>query len=536
MDPKKTKAVFAIFLLGILSGNIWVETACAKNTVITPGIDREKYVIDEAGETLTFTGSARYGTPCYDEPHYVYRWESNNTGVIGIGDKFILGVNDPLIAPPGWSLPIRHTITLTVRDCVGAEAKETVELVVVAPLKAGIISPQDGASFDCLIELEGMISGGLAPYKVGWKTEKDGVIKEYVSETNGMAHRILTTPPLLYPVSSGVHKLRMEVTDSLGLKASDERFDISIGWCCAVNSTCKGYWPENDGKIICTANEESYSCDIYEVCHPKLWEKARKAVYCCENNCPAGCNEYCPTALEEGRMPGTDYESLKKCAGLYLIYGFGPAREYMEDYFWPELSCNEDPAALEECCFEDLGTCRCSWHRYNRNVLALPCTDYVSSSSLGWKSDIAMNVNTCKMADLPAHVSILDENDGGIHTGTCADYSNALTTMLRIVGFNIDEVYSVVGPGHAYNLVKFPGSVNWNIIDATGNAPNPYDRFGLPKTKYGYNYCMYADEIYCPGCVGINCAGGGCVDTWPRCCKNDVSIYECPQNTEVYGC
>ena len=171
----------------------------------------------------------------------------------------------------------------------------------------------------------------------------------------------------------------------------------------------------------------------------------------------------------------------------------------------------------------DMGYCRCGYHVYTRNVQALPCTDYVSESPSGWKMDTAMNQNTCMFSDLPAHVSILGDQGivteaQGINTGTCTDYANALTTLLRMIGYKPDEIYSVSGPGHSYNLVKFPGDENYHLIDTVGNcgASATFSRllsyvpYSIPKCIEGYPYCSYYK------------------------CRNDKGSFTCP--TTVYGC
>jgi len=415
----------------------------------------------------------------------------------------------------------------------------------------------------CIINFTGKASGGLPPYKVRWRSSGEGVLEEgiideyYIAKDSG-EYNLVATPPLLATtsklpsVSSSLHNITFEVEDSLGLKAFDKRNNVQILWCCAINTPCTKPWPGRQGNIVCTGNEESYACDIYEVCHPKLWSIAREAVRCCKNNCIGECHPFCRIAYEEGRRLGLkdgeitseSFEGLKMCEGLYIIYGLGSAATIMEDYFWPEICCSGDEYCIEggKCCISDLKWCRCRDRIYNKNVLALPCVDYVSESSVAWASDVAMNKNTCRLADLPAHASILE--DEGIHTGTCVDYSNALTTLLRIVGYNYDEVYSTTGPGHAFNLVRFPRSLKWNIIDTTGNK-NPYSKFGLPPGGYSTRYCLYNNDTYCPGKTWLetdNPREPFCLDTFPRCCKNDAGnergegIVVCPSPLEVYGC
>lgn len=279
---------------------------------------------------------------------------------------------------------------------------------------------------------------------------------------------------------------------------------------------CHKYWPGRDGPIVDTGNENSNSCDIYEVCQPTLWEQAREAIYCCENDCSAGCIDECKLAynysknlVQSNGMLTPD--GVKKCAGLYLIYGFGPGEKYMTDYYFPELCCAGislcSTGTNGNCCPGDLGTCNCGYHAYSPNAYSLPCTGYVSTSSEGWKSDIAMNLNTCMFADLPAYASM-----DVINTGTCCDYTNALTTMLRIIGYGPDEVYAATGPSHCYTLVKFPDSPKYNIIEVTGNWKTPYTPYGISGFPTYTTYCSYYN------------------------CRNDAGTFTCPANADVWGC
>jgi len=124
-----------------------------------------------------------------------------------------------------------------------------------------------------------------------------------------------------------------------------------------------------------------------------------------------------------------------------------------------------------------------------------------------------MSKNSCKFSDLIAHANILE--DKGIHTGSCVDYSVSLTTLLRKAGYTKDEVFTTCGPGHAYNLVKFPGDLKYHIVDTTGNKPNPITLGGKPSGNY--SYCSY---------------GSGCQPA----CMNDAYNGNCPAKSEVYGC
>jgi hypothetical protein len=363
----------------------------------------------------------------------------------------------------------------------------------------------------CLMDLVGTVTGGLAPYTVKWATQEDGVIDKYVIGSDGGSYDLRSTPPLVPPLSGGIHTVYFYAEDKLGLRASDTWDDTKLPWCCAIDSPCKKYWPGRDGPMVDTGNENSYACDIYEVCRPELWVHAREAIDCCKSNCGPGCIKDCPLATNFSKaLKDKDGiytpDGLKKCAGLYLIMGFGPSAKYMTDYWWPEICCEGSSYCLSggECCPQDIGTCSCGWHMYNREAQALPCQGYVSTSSEGWKSDIAMHANTCMFADLPAYASM-----DLINTGTCVDYANSLTTMLRIAGYAPDEVYAVTVPNHQVVLVKFPDSPKFNIIEVTGNWKTPYTPFGISGFP-GFPYCSFI------------------------ACRNDAGMAPCPGN--VWGC
>jgi len=120
-----------------------------------------------------------------------------------------------------------------------------------------------------------------------------------------------------------------------------------------------------------------------------------------------------------------------------------------------------------------------------------------------------MTENSCLFSDLPAHASILT-----LKTGTCVDYSVALTTLLRMVGYSKDEVYSVGAPGHEYNLVKFPEHLRWRIVDTVGNSPYPFRNIHWTYRNRSISHCdYYAEE-----------------------CMNDNGVVSCPSKFEVEGC
>jgi len=191
-----------------------------------------------------------------------------------------------------------------------------------------------------------------------------------------------------------------------------------------------------------------------------------------------------------------DSDTFKKFAGLYIIYGLGPAAKFMRGYFDAEINCG-------------FGTGKCEpKYGYNINVQQLLCRGAVGQP-LGWASDSDMSKNSCIFSDLPSHVNI-----NILQTGTCVDYSISLTTLLRMVGYKNDEVYSVGAPCHEYNLVKFPGDSKWTIVDTVSNSAAPLgDTWSWP----------------CGG-ITTHC------DFEPNSCANDLGQTVCPSRSEVKGC
>jgi len=156
--------------------------------------------------------------------------------------------------------------------------------------------PVEYVADKCLLNFTAEVTGGLPPYNVKWISSGDGVIDRFTLASDPATYEFLSTPPLAPPLSNGTHNLTFYAEDQLGLSASDVWLDARIPWCCTVLTPCHKYWPGRDGPQVNTGNEDSYSCDIYEVCRPELWTRAREAVYCCENNCTGGCLNECKIA------------------------------------------------------------------------------------------------------------------------------------------------------------------------------------------------------------------------------------------------
>ncbi len=269
------------------------------------------------------------------------------------------------------------------------------------------------------------------------------------------------------------------------------------------DSPCERGWPWHEGEVV-VINEQNYACDLFEVTHPSLHEIAREALECCSSGCGPECHDYCVPAYTHAGFGGSS-EHLKRCSALYLVYGLGPAREWMQDYFAAEFACS---GSLEYgCAAGDEYTCGCSEMEFSPAAEAMSCNPVpVDITPRSWLSDVNFERNNCYLSDVPAHASII------LGTGTCVDYSVMLTSLLRIVGYGPDEIYSVMGDGHEYNLVKLPGEKRWNVVDTNENNPIPYVASGLPSTQY--DYCDYHDTS----------------------CANDNGQTYCPPRDSVKGC
>jgi len=269
------------------------------------------------------------------------------------------------------------------------------------------------------------------------------------------------------------------------------------------DSPCNKGWPAHEGSKI-SINEQNYACDLFEVKDNSLIHIAEEAISCCSEGCTSGCHSYCNKAIKDsGIKSNINENTLKKCSALYITYGLGPGRQWMQNYFGSEIACS---GYTEYCSPSDKFQCSCGNQKFSANAMNLPCVNLNNRYPKAWTSDSDMLKNSCKFSDLPAHVNI-----NVISTGTCVDYSVSLTTLLRMIGFKKDEVYSSSGPGHMYNLIKLPGDQKWTFLDTVGNNPSPI-RFGNTPGSW-FPYCEVDDT-----------------------CKNDAGETPCPSASQIYGC
>jgi hypothetical protein len=336
--------------------------------------------------------------------------------------------------------------------------------------------------------------------------------------------------------------------------------DCGGSWCppcspCATGARwaptdgpCTHKWPTSDGPGI-GMNTGSDSCNLVEVCDNNLDYIVEDALKCCENQDYAAAltapresskEDSCDWARTvSGVKTNVNPTNFKKCTALYTISAFGYGAIYMQGYFHGEWCCYDSdklcpggcerfkvrPTAWQmgtsDSCDGDggahpdynMGGHRCEYNEF-----------IVKWGKAGhWSSDTDWHANSDSVVDVPAHASI-----DRLSTGTCVDYSFALTTMLRKLGYSKDDVFSVNGEGHGYNLLRFPGEAKFHYVDTVGNRGGEvfggtgFNKIvnqsapGKPALAW-YDYCRKMDDG----------------------CSNDAygqSTGRCPANENIYGC
>jgi parallel beta-helix repeat protein len=310
----------------------------------------------------------------------------------------------------------------------------------------------------------------------------------------------------------------------------------------APDSTpCNNKWPTSDGPDI-GMNTTSDSCNLVEVCDPGLDFIIEDALTCCEHadyasrftgphidRQIAACN-YAQNVAYNGYFTSLNPTRLKTCLAHYLISSFGGAGIYMQNYFHGEWSCygHRTASSCPKWC-----VCPPAWELGTSASCSGPggftvdfqmgghrCVYYDAwifgkyGKHGSWSSDTNWQNNSDSACDTPTHASI-----NRLSTGTCVDYSFAVTTMLRKAGYSSEDVLSVNGDGHGYNLVRFPGEPKWHYVDTVGNRSGEvFGGPGWPDTLYAwYDYCHNLDDG----------------------CSNDVLSQRrsnCPPNSSIYGC
>lgn len=319
-----------------------------------------------------------------------------------------------------------------------------------------------------------------------------------------------------------------------------------------TDGPCTQKWPTNQGPKI-KGNTELDSCELYEVCDQNLDFIVTDALRCCENEDygsvltgprKAGKEAACNWARMKSNIDSvfTGF-NFKKCLAHYAASAFGYAAVYMQGYFYGEWCCYGHSICPDSCskwgvnphawqmgtsasCAGDggarpdyqMGGHRCVYNKVG--ICSISCTRWGKAGY--WHSDTDWESNSDSVVDVPAHASI-----NRLSTGTCVDYSVAMTTILRKLGYTKEQVYSVDGDGHWYNLIRFPGDAKWHYLDTTGNRgseimggagyPEIINWSDPARKSLTYDYCRKMDDG----------------------CSNDEygeSVSRCPSNNMIYGC
>jgi len=381
-------------------------------------------------------------------------------------------------------------------------------------LRALILSPGDVRTFPrgepVLFEASACKEG---PLHYLWRSSLDGVIGSADKFESGN-------------LSSGWHTITLTITDSANASATDT---IALGIanpsvCSKVNprpryypvdTLCQDIWPN-----------ATMQCQEFEVCHPGLDYIVAEAVDCCDGTPRPGsdCAYACANAKGDK----------KKCRGLYIIRAFGPEARYMQGYALFKACCSGYPECTRTCGMGLAGTCAFR-EGFNENVGKLSCRPEEWGPS-AWRSDTNMSENSAVLGMFPTHATV-----NILHTGVCIDYAAAVTTLLRKAGYNRTEAISSVStgydlpllgnhPGHAYNLVQFPGEDRYYFVDTTGNAEG-INLDGLPR-YFWFTGCFLGQPVK----IRV-------FDWWAGYCNktaehsyNDAGDTRTPKMEKICGC
>ncbi|MBI2106633.1 PKD domain-containing protein [Candidatus Woesearchaeota archaeon] len=305
----------------------------------------------------------------------------------------------------------------------------------------------------------------------------------------------------------GVYTVTLEVTDVKGAVSKDTvNIRVNKKEKCGGTSTiyapqdtiCTKKWPSKEGELL-AINSRSNSCDLFEVCDEDLDYIIEDAISCCDGT-PLLDRKRSGSCSFANVNSGND---VKTCQALYIIKSIGDGAVYMQDYFYSEM-----------CCYGVSELCPEQYQLYTRGPLPITDTDLsllqckttAENRVLGeWLSDTRLDKNNIALQDVHAGATI-----NILSTGTCVDYSAAVVTLLRKLGFRSSDIYLAEATNHAYTLVKFPIDRKYTIIDTTGNA-DPITLGGLPPQDYPY----------CENIVN---------------CYNDNGKALCPEMSKIKGC
>jgi hypothetical protein len=339
----------------------------------------------------------------------------------------------------------------------------------------------------------------------------------------------------------GVHKITLKVKDSFGKTATVTK-DITVtkGSACKDSSskyypsdtTCSNKWPY-DGQATIDYNQVIGACHAFEVCDDSIDYMIADAESCCNgqyvfSDLPEQTSygydkkKNCDLALADTRMKKpmihlNDVKSMKVCKTSYLVHGIGSSAIYLKDYYRGEACCKDNAA-----CGANPRFVASPWPASNVQFSELWChytlvkplfsSNYKVAKDGWYSSDTDPKGNNNAMLTTPTHSTI-----NLMNTGTCVDYSLAVTTALRKSGYKKNEILSAEAPGHMYNFIWIPGESKYSLIDTVGNSGGEFFTGGGWTWNYKgakQDHCSYKGDR----------------------CGNDLGFWTCPAKSEVSGC
>jgi len=408
-------------------------------------------IIYESARTITFEGVGVYGMPCTGDS-YRYNWSSDVMGLLSNDKTFTMNTTD---MPLGW-----HHITLTVKDCGGNTAVDSIDVMVVKPLRAEILIPSnDGESTagyckGLSANFTGKAYGGLPPYSVKWKADGRIFAQGNISEENGI-HSILVpvNSPGLY---QGIHDISFEVMDQLNLRAMDMKSDIDV-----ICDPCL------------TFSEKGPGVPIVGVAGPIIVQKYTSSAETISMG--GSVSNAVAVALAEGISNHPDWDvnnpdELTSDQRLQALYEWEIRNMgYLCDT--PGSVCAYN---CVECSGRSVCTCLSGWSCGGGDVW------------LSGDDTITLSPSCCP---------------GGVYEyhGDCDDYAHLYISMARTAGISENCIAFKVGPGHAFNAAKIGN--RWEYVDpqAGSSSGAPWSSMlssgGYPCGGYG-PHSGYTDYAY----------------------------------------
>lgn len=258
-----------------------------------------------------------------------------------------------------------------------------------------------------------------------------------------------------------------DIYDQIYTTCSDSSESIVNVPHCPPDTVCTDTWPNNEVNYNHQIGENIKSCNLFTVCD--------KSIAYLIDQAEGKCSHL------------SDSNSYKECLKSVILSNLGPNKKWMEGYWAQEICCGGNLNIFSQygCSVEDFRKCSNNnpiFKNLNKKSqqLNLKCKIPKLSPTndnevrniippLGWEDDLDMSKNSCWFSNLPAYVSLLK-----LKTGTCVDYSVALTTLLRKAGYTKDEIFSASIENHMLNIIfDRPGSSRFKVYDITGNAYIP---------------------------------------------------------------